>query len=299
MSHNHSHEAPKNLTRLVLAILINIAIVIFEIILGILSNSLALISDAFHNITDISSMILGYISEKLSQKSPSKTKTFGYKKIEFVSAFINSFVLLLVTIYILYEGILRLLHPEQVISLQMLYVGIVAVIGNGVATWILSHGSKDNTNMKAVWLHSLQDALLSVGVIIGAGIIYFTGWNIIDPLLSIFISIFLLKSIYLLLKETFNALVDSVPDNIDFDKVRQDLLAIDGIKTVSDLHIWLSDSHTPMLSVHITTQTIDKNGNIFIKAKKLLHDTYDIEHTTLQIIPAKIASTDFHCEHCN
>lgn len=302
MSHNHNHnykhEAPKTLSHLIISIVINIGIVIFEIILGILSNSLALISDAFHNITDIFSMILGYVSEKLMSKGVDDKKTYGYKKIEFIAAFVNSLILLVATVYIFYEGVMRLFHPVEVVSLQMFYVGIVAVFGNGIATWILSKSSKENTNMKAVWLHSLQDTVLSLGVIFGAVIIYFTGFNIVDPIISIFISIFLLRSIYFLLKETFAALIDSVPENIEFEEIRNDLIGIEGVGKVSDLHIWLANSHTPMLSVHLQIDSKDILEDVFTEAKKILSETYKIEHCTIQIIP-KSMNANLKCVHCN
>ncbi len=300
MSHQHKHATPKTLSNLIFAIIINVGIVIFEITLGIISGSLALISEAFHNITDISSMILGYISEKISLKPGNSQKTYGYKKIEFITAFVNSLILLLATIYIFYEATIRLFEPIKVLSLPMFYAGIVAVIGNGIATWILAKDSKQNTNMKAVWLHSLQDALLSVGVIFGAIIIYFTGWNIVDPLISILISFFLIKSIYSLIKETLNALLDSVPQSMNYEAIKKDLLNINEIKDVKDLHIWLANSHTPILSVHIQIESSSQLENTFIKAKNILHDKYNIEHATLQIIPQKILENkELHCEHCN
>ncbi len=296
--HNHNHATPKTFSNLIIAIIINVGIVVFEIILGIISGSLALISDAFHNITDISSMILGYISEKISLKPSDNKKTYGYKKMEFITAFVNSLILLLAVAYILYESILRLFKPVEILSAQMFYVGLIAVIGNGIATWILSKDSKQNTNLKAVWLHSLQDALLSVGVIIGAGIIYFTGWTIVDPLISIFISIFLIKSIYTLIKETLNALLDSVPKNINYENVKKDILAVKGVKNVNDLHIWSANSHLTMLSVHIQIDDINNLATIFTNIKTTLHDKYDIEHSTIQILPENM-DINFECNHCN
>lgn len=300
MTHKHSQKTPKTLSGLIMAIVINIGIVVFEIILGIFSNSLALISDAFHNLTDIFSMILGYIAEKISVISANSNKTYGYKKAEFITAFINSLILLVATGYIFYEGIFRLFKPTKVLSIQMFYVGIIAVIGNGFATWILLRNSKKNTNMKAVWLHSLQDTLLSFGVIIGAVIIYFTGWNIVDPLISVFIAIFLIRSAYALVKETLNALLDSVPANISYDEVKKDLLNINKIDGVKDLHIWLASSKSTMLSAHIQIANEKDLKTVFIEVKKMLLDKYGIRHTTLQIMPkAIIDCIKLDCDHCN
>ena len=300
MTHEHTQETPKTLSSLIIAIAINIGIVVFEITLGFFSNSLALISDAFHNLTDIFSMILGYITEKISNIPANSDKTYGYKKAEFITAFINSLILLVATGYIFYEGISRLFKPTEVSSVQMFYVGIIAVIGNGFATWILSKSSKENTNMKAVWLHSLQDALLSFGVIVGAVIIYFTGWNIIDPLISIFIAAFLAKSIYALIKETLSALLDSVPADVKYEEVKKDLLNINKIDRVEDLHIWLASSKLPMLSVHIQIDNEKDLKTVFIEAKKILRNKYGIEHTALQIMPKTIIDCmKLDCNHCN
>ncbi len=298
MSHDHTHEAPKTLFALIIAMIINLGIVVFEIMFGILSHSLSLISEAIHNLTDISSMVLGYFAEKASMRPVNNKKTYGYKKVEFIAAFTNTLILLAATIYILYEGVVRLLKPEHVLGWQMLFAGVVALIGNGIATWILTKSSKENTNMKAVWLHSLQDSLLSLGVIFGAVIIYFTHWNIVDPILSIVISIVLLKSIYALLQETFDALTDSVPKNMDFEKIRQSLAQVEGVQNVSDLHIWLASSHTPLLSVHLQIKDKGELERVFNESKKILHDTYDIEHTTIQITPVDL-KMETHCEHCN
>ena len=244
-------------------------------------------------------MVLGYFAEKVSTRPTNINKTYGYKKVEFIAAFTNTLILLVATVYILYEGVTRMLNPEQVLSWQMLLAGIVALVGNGLATWILSKSSQENTNMKAVWLHSLQDSLLSLGVILGAVIIYFTQWNIVDPILSIVISIVLLRSIYSLLLETFDALVDAVPKDIDFEKIKQSLSEIGGVKNVSDLHIWLASSHMPILSVHLQIKDKGKLERVFNESKKLLHDTYDIEHTTIQITPVDLKMETYCCEHCN
>ncbi|VAW31860.1 Cobalt-zinc-cadmium resistance protein CzcD [hydrothermal vent metagenome] len=297
MSNKH---IPKNLSNLIIAIIINIGITIFEFTLGILSNSLALISDAFHNATDISSIILGYISERVSTFPTNSEKTYGYKKIEFVTAFVNSLILLIATIYIFYEGISRLFTPTAVSSIQMFYVGIFAVIGNGFATWILSKNSDRNINIKAVWLHSLQDTLVSFGVVIGAAIIYFTGWNIVDPVISILIALFLTKSIFYLLKETLNALLDSVPSNIKYEEVRASLNAINGVVNINDLHIWSASSNTPILSAHIKIEDITKLNDVFIKSRNVLLNKYGIVHTTLQIIPTGTEDNkDPNFKYCN
>ena len=296
-NHAHPHPQVNSLSRLLSAILINGGIVIFEIVLGVITGSMALVSDAVHNISDISAMILGYWSEKVSQKPATTSKTYGYKKIEFITAFANSIILSIAILFIFYESVLRLLQPVVVESTTMFWVALVALGGNSIATLILTKSSQKNFNLKAVWLHSLQDALLSLGVVVGAVIIHFTGWSIVDPILSIVIGIFITKEIYKIISHTINALLDSVPDGIDFYEVKKEILKISGVEKVEDLHIWQSDSHTKMLSAHIKSTDKITNQKIIESAKKMLHDKFDIKHTTLQVV--SVEEPFANCNHCN
>ena len=174
-----------NSRNLTISIFLNIGIVIFEIIFGLLSRSMALISDALHNITDIGSMVLSWWGEKMSSWPNNDRKTYGYKRAEVIIAFTNGGILLAVTIFIVIEAVKRLFHPTEVAGVQMMVVAGVALIGNGIATYLLEKDAHNNLNLKSAWLHSLQDAIFSLAVIIGAVAIYFTGWNWIDPALSI------------------------------------------------------------------------------------------------------------------
>jgi cobalt-zinc-cadmium efflux system protein len=171
---------------IIVSIFLNIGIVVFEIVFGLLSQSTALISDALHNITDIGSMILSWWGEKMSSWPSNDRKTYGYKRAEVIIAFTNGGILLAVTIFILIEAMQRLFHPVEVAGMQMMIVAGVALLGNGIATYLLEKDAHKNLNLKSAWLHSLQDALFSLTVIVGASAIYFTGWNWIDPALSLF-----------------------------------------------------------------------------------------------------------------
>ena len=298
MSHSHSHAPIDSLGRLVIAIVINSGIVVFEIVFGIITGSVALISDAVHNLSDISAMILGYIAEKIARRPTNARKTYGYHKIEFIIAFANAILLAIAIGFVFFEALERLLNPVEVGSQSMFYVALVALIGNSLATLILQKVSTQNFNLKAVWLHSLQDALLSLGVLIASIIIHFTQWNFIDPLISIFIALFIAKEIYKIGRATVNALLDAVPENLDFEEIKKDLLNLENVKKVNDLHIWQSGSHKVMLSAHLRAEKDADNQDIIRKAQHMLCDTYKIEHTTLQVIPFGVK--DFlHCNHCN
>lgn len=302
MSHSHNHlqtvSKNTNLGKLIWSICINVFIVIFELTYGLVIGSLALISDAFHNLTDIASMVLSYAGEKISARSVNDKKTYGYKKIEAIVAFVNSMILLAVIIFILVEAIKHLFHPSEINGLSMLIVAGVAFVGNSVATAILQTKGK-NLNMKSAWLHSLQDALFSLAVIVAAILIYYFHWNIIDPIISIVISLFLIKETYSITKESINILMDSVPRDIDFTKVRRGLLQVKNVAEVKDLHIWQANSQTTLLSAHIIVKDDASEVEVLRNAIKMLSDKFAISHSTLQIISVTDAQSLTACEHCN
>jgi cobalt-zinc-cadmium efflux system protein len=298
--HDHSHAtASKNL---VWSIGINVIIVIFEIIFGLISRSFALITDALHNVTDVGSMVLSLWGEKLADKPQTEKKTYGYKRAELIIAFVNAAALLGIVGFILIEAVMRFFHPEEVSGMTMMIVAGVALLGNGVATYLLQKGADKNLNLKSAWLHSLQDALFSLGVVVSAVIIYFTGWNWLDSLASIIISLFLLKEIVVILIEAVDMLMDSVPVGIDFNEVKTKLSALPGIIEVNDLHIWQTGSENKLLSAHLKTKDLEpkERMEIIAKAQDFLEKDYHIEHVTLQIISDKEAQIlKLTCNHCN
>ena len=296
-NNNHSHAPVNSLSRLLIAIFINSGIVIFEIILGVITGSMALISDAIHNISYISAMTLGFWSEKIAKKPANTKKTYGYKKIEFVTAFANSIILSVAIIFVFYEAVMRFFEPVEVQSTTMFFVALIALVGNGIATLVLQKTAGENFNLKAVWLHSLQDALLSLGVVIASIIIYFTNWNFVDPLVSIIICLFIAREIYKIITHTVNALLDSVPEGIDFKAVKNEILKNKNVEEVADFHIWQTDSHTKMLSAHLRIASDSNTRTILEAIKKVLHDKFEIEHTTLQIISFDKPILNYN--HCN
>jgi len=296
------HTHPSASKNLVLSIGINTVIVIFEIIFGLLSRSFALITDALHNVADIGSMVLSLWGEKLADKPQTEKKTYGYKRAEILIAFVNGGVLLGVVGFVFVEAIIRLFNPEPVSGMTMLIVAGVALLGNGMATYLLQKGANKNLNLKSAWLHSLQDALFSLGVVVSAAIIYFTGWNWLDPLASIIISVFLFKEIFSILWESVNLLMDSVPADIDFAKVKADLLAIKGVTGVNDLHIWQTGSANRFLSAHMIIGEKDaiERTKILAKVITLLKEKYTINHPTIQMVSQQeLKDIGLSCEHCN
>ena len=299
MGHNHNHEQPASLKNLVFAMVINGGIVAFEMVFGLLIQSMALISDAVHNLSDIAAMIFSYWAEKVALRPANAQKTYGYHKIEFIAAFVNSIVLSIAIAFILWEAVGRLTAPPAIPGGKMLWVAVIAFVGNGSATLLLQKISARNFNMRSAWLHSLQDALFSLGVIVGALMIMFFGWHVIDPLISIAISLFIAREIYKIVRQTVNSLLDAVPPGIDFIQVRNDLLAMDAVAEVNDLHIWQTGADQKLLSAHLRmTEEASDSEMIIRAAQEMLLHKYGINHTTLQILPGSAGEME-HCNHCN
>jgi cobalt-zinc-cadmium efflux system protein len=299
MKHNHKQEQLASLKNLVFAIVINGGIVVFETFFGLMIQSMALISDAVHNLSDIAAMTFSYWAEKVSRRPASETKTYGYRKIEFIAAFVNSIVLSVVIAFVFWETLKRFTAPLEIPGKKMLWVAVVAFIGNGAATLLLQRISARNFNMKSAWLHSLQDALFSLGVIVGALLITFFGWRLVDPLISLAICIVIAREIYKIVRRAVNSLMDAVPPDIDFIQVKNDLLAIPAVAEVNDLHIWETGAEQKLLSAHLKSGEESPDHEAIIRAvQEMLIHKYGINHTTLQILPFTAGEME-HCDHCN
>jgi len=278
---------------------INGGIVVFEMIFGLLIQSMALISDAVHNLSDIAAMGFSYWAEKISRRPASALKTYGYRKIEFITAFVNSIILSVVIAFVFWESLKRLVSPPEIPGQEMLWVALVAFVGNGAATLLLQKISARNFNMKSAWLHSLQDALFSLGVIVGALMIMFFGWRLVDPLISLAICLVIAREIYKIVRQTVNSLLDAVPPGIDYVEVRNDLLAIPAVAEVNDLHIWQTGAEQKLLSAHLISKEDSPDSETIIRAvQEMLLHKYGINHTTLQILPGSAGEMEY-CNHCN
>lgn len=298
----HQHTPIQSGNNLILAIVINVFVVVVEIVFGILTRSLALISDALHNCSDIGAMVLSLWGEKVVHMPATEKKTYGYKRVEALVAFVNGGILLGVVAFILIEAVIRLFNPQPVSGLVMMVVAVFALLGNGIATLLLQKGAHKNLNLKSAWLHSMQDALFSLGVIISAGLIFLTGWNWLDPLVSIGISLFLLKGIISILKDSVNMLLDSVPKGIDFTEVKNELRALPGVSDVDDLHIWQTGSENLMISAHLLVSELSLSERLELikRAETVLREKYSINHVTFQIVSSsELSSLGAAHRHCN
>ncbi len=284
MSHNHIHFEP-NKRNLFISVLLNAIITIAEFIGGILSNSLALISDAFHNLSDTMAIVISYVALVIGKKDATKKNTFGYKRIEILAALFNSVVLIVVSLYLFYEAYNRFLNPEPIKGALMFIVATIGLAGNLISVLLLHKDSSQNLNVKAAYLHLLGDTLSSVGVIIGSALIYFWNFTWIDPVLTILIGIIILKGSWVIIKETVEILMQASPANLDLELIKSELEKHPAIINIHHIHAWrLSDTITHFqchadVNQNMSIKEADKIRN---ELEQILKTQFHIDHVTIQ-----------------
>jgi len=279
--HHHS-TIQKNL---VISILLNTLIVIVEIIAGIFSNSLALISDALHNFSDLLTLVLSLTAVKVSTWGATPNKSYGYLRVEIIAAFINSSALVIIGVYIIYQAAGRFITPVKIAASWMIVVASIAFLANGFSTYLLSKNSKENLNAKSAYLHLYYDAINSFLVIAAGILIYYFNWTILDPIFSIIIGLFIIKSGWDVVLEAVNILSEGTPKNIDINVVTSFITAFPEVKGIHHLHIWSLSSRMSALSMHavVPDQLISKGYLIINKLEKALKEKFDIDHPTIQL----------------
>jgi cobalt-zinc-cadmium efflux system protein len=282
-SHGHSHGSG-NKKALFWSFLLISSFMVVEVIGGLVTNSLALLSDAGHMLSDAAALGLSFFAIKLGVRKASKTKTFGYRRFEIIAAAINGIALILTSLYIFYEASHRFMNPPKVQSTGMLLISVLGLLVNIVVAWILMRGDKDaNLNVRSAFLHVLGDMLGSVGAIVAALLIMFFGWGIADPIASIIVSVLIIISGWRVTKESFHVLMEGTPSQIDVHKVKASLQKIPLVTEVHDLHVWSITSELPMLSCHMAIAGEGEQDEVLRKAQSILHDDFGIEHSTIQV----------------
>ena len=284
MGSGHSHGAQTANTRaLGIALVLTGTFLVVEVIAGLLTGSLALISDAAHMLTDTAGLAIALAGVKIGEKPADSRRTFGYKRFEILAAAFNAVLLFLVGAYILYEGYQRLTQPQDIQSIPMFVVATLGLGVNLIAMRLLSDGKDTSLNVKGAYLEVWSDMFSSIGVIAAAAMIWLTGWVWIDAIVAMAIGLWVLPRTWQLFKETINILLEGVPDGIDPDAVFAGLKSVKGVKDLHDLHIWAITSGVPSLSAHIVIEPSADGDAVRAKASKLLDDKFEIEHITLQI----------------
>ena len=259
---------------------------VVEVVGGILTNSLALLADAAHMLTDVFGLGLALFATWIAQKPATPQKTYGYYRFEILAALTNAVVLFFISFYILYEAYFRFKAPPEVASLPMMIVAVVGLGINLVGFWILRAGAKESLNVQGAFLEVISDALGSVGVIIAGLIMLTTGWYYADPIFSVLIGLFILPRTWKLLSQAVNVLLEATPAHINLAAVEETMLAVDGVEKVHDLHVWTITSGVEALSTHIllAEQCDPKEGDrVLEEISVLLKEKFGVDHSTIQI----------------
>jgi cobalt-zinc-cadmium efflux system protein len=282
--HDHGTASIRHEKPLWWAFALTSAFLVAEVIGGLLTNSLALLSDAAHMATDVIALAISLVAVRLSRKPADAKRTYGYARMEAIGAMINGRLLFVVAGYIFWEAIGRFRNPPEVASTGMLVIAVLGLCINLVSMRLLKAGSGDNLNMKGAYLEVWSDMLGSVGVILGAILIKLTGWTIADPIIAVLIALWVLPRTWTLLRSAWQVLMQGVPHGIDMQAVRQALTEHPGVSEVHDLHVWALSSKEPILTAHVVVD--DANGpspGMHDLLAEMLDQRFGIEHATLQV----------------
>lgn len=293
-SHTHSHLgdlASQTTKRLALSLALTAAFVVVEIIAGVFGNSLALLTDAAHNFTDVIALGLSWYALRLATQPANAGKTFGYHRAGILVALANSTTLVLIAFGIFYEAYHRFIAPPEVNAPILIGVGIIAFIINAGTAWLVKSGSEHDLNLRSTFLHLMGDVLSTLGAVIAGVIIAFTNWNWLDPFVSVLIGALILWNAWGILRQAIHILLESTPESINIDTMVEDITKVDGVQSVHDLHVWSINESLRALSAHIVTADISISAGTPIQngINEILAHKYNIQHATLQL----------ECEGCH
>lgn len=285
--HNHVYIQKDEVRgkNLIFSILLNLLITIAQVIGGIISGSLALISDALHNFSDVLSLTFSLAANKLSRRKASINNTFGYKRAELIAAFINSITLIVVAIFLIYEAATRIFHPEPINSSLVIWLAILGIIVNGGSVLLLKKDSKHNLNMKSAYLHLLTDMMASVAVLVGGLMMKFYGWFWVDSLMTLLIALYLIYVSYDLIKSATKMLMLFTPDHIDIKEIVREVHKIKGVNKLHHIHVWHLNDEELHLEAHLDCSEDIKMSefNILLdKIENVLFNQFHINHINIQ-----------------
>jgi cobalt-zinc-cadmium efflux system protein len=290
MHHEAEHRDANASQPLKITLFLVLIIMVAEILGGVFSNSLALLSDAGHMLTDALALGLSLLAMHLARRPATATKTFGYLRAEIMAALANGVVLILISVVIFYEAYQRFQATATVKGPLMLIVAGIGLVANIIGLYLLWHGSRKSINVRAAFWHIIGDTMSSVGVIAAGIIIQLTGWTLADPILAIVIGVVILWGAVRIVKEALDILLESVPPHVEMKKVTAAIKRVSGVEDIHEIHIWTITSGVYALSAHlkITDRMVSQSSDITILVNKILASEFNITHTTLQL----------ECENC-
>jgi len=287
MEHNHHHHSPKitNLNRaFIIGIVFNFGYVVFQIIVGFRISSMSLLSDALHNFGDVIALALSLLAFKLSKIKPTEKYTFGYQKASILIALFNTLILLVSVGAIGYEAILRFFEPEPQQGLTISIVSSVGILINGLSAWQFFRDKDADLNIKSAFMHLAADAAVSLGLVIGGVLIHFTGWLWVDPVLSLIVALVIIWGTWSLTKDTLRLSLNGVPNDIQLEKVREEILESSEVVSIHHIHVWAISTTQNALTAHVVLKQSYDLATISTLKKKIKHhlEHINIQHATLE-----------------
>ncbi len=283
MGAGHDHaDANTNSRMLAIALALTSTFLIAEVAAGFIFNSLALLSDAAHMFTDAAALAIALVAIRIGARKADDRRTFGYRRFEILAAAFNAILLFGVAIYVLVEGIRRIIEPETVQSTGMLVVAVLGLVINLISMRLLSAGKDKSLNIKGAYLEVWADMLGSVGVIVGALVIRFTGWLWVDPIVAIAIGLWVLPRTWILLRDSTNILLESAPRGVVLAEIRRAMLETQGVGGVHDLHVWVTGADQASASAHVVLADGADAEDVRLAVASRLRDDYKLEHVTIQ-----------------
>ena len=280
--HSHDHTAGANAKMLGWALALTFTYLVAEVVGGLVFNSLALLSDAAHMLTDVAALVIALMAIKLGQKAPDEKRTYGYRRFEILAAAFNSVLLFVIAIYVFVEAIKRFANPEPIQSWGMLTVASVGLVVNLISMRLLSAGKDKSFNVKGAYLEVWADMIGSVGVIIGALIIRYTGWTWVDAVVAVGIGLWVLPRTWVLLRDTTNVLLQGVPAGLALSELRSSVVAVPGVEGVHDLHVWSISNDDVSCTMHISLRAQESASEVRRNVERLLREKFAIVHATIQ-----------------
>lgn len=280
-----NHDAPENLdNKLKLGLVLNTSFTIFEFTIGILSGSLALISDAGHNLTDSLSLLIAFIANKIAKREANTDHSYGYGRATILAALLNGMILFLLAMYIFYESFNRFRNPEPVEGGLVMLVAFVGILINGGIALLFKKASKNDLNIRGAYVNMFYDMLASVGALLAGFLILVTKLTIFDSLISVLIGLLLIKSSWGVVRSAMHVLLEGVPEGMDTDKVKNTILDTPSVRNIDDLHIWAISSHNAALSCHVVIEdcSLEESTKIIKEIKQELKEKFHIEHATIE-----------------
>ncbi len=283
MEHHHSHSHDLNLgNAFKIGISINIVFIIVEATYGFFSNSMALVADAGHNLSDVLALVFSWVAVILSQRKPTLKFTYGFRRSTILIALLNTILLLAAVVFIVWETIERIGKPLEINSNSVITIAALGIAVNGFTAWLFMKGKKHDLNIRSAFVHFIADALVSLGVVVAGIIMAFTGIAWIDSAVSIAIIAVILYSSYHLLIDSVNLALDAVPENVNIEDVRSYLKSLPQVTDIHDLHIWALSTTDAALTVHLATNA-QTDVSFITNIQHQLHEQFDIEHATIQV----------------